>query len=91
MTPSYDFATKLASLMYFRPGEKRKGLRMWTTELEARGWSKKKTSLAAGMETWFGAYAEAFYARKVAKRVAPLAQVPLVVRFVFSLFRFCFC
>ena len=38
-------STKLASLQYFRPGEKRKGVKGWIKELDARGWSKKKTAL----------------------------------------------
>ena len=61
-------STKLASLQYWRPGEKRRGVKGWIKELDARGWSKKKTALSAGLEAWFEAYAENYYERKVAKQ-----------------------
>ena len=38
-------STKMAALRHVRPGEKPKGLKKWLLELDARGWSKKKTAL----------------------------------------------
>ena len=38
-------STKLLSLQHQRPGEKPKGVKGWIRDLDARGWSKKKTAL----------------------------------------------
>ena len=38
-------STKLASLQYYRPGDKSKGVKGWMNELGARGWPKKKLAI----------------------------------------------
>ena len=38
-------STKLLALQHQRPGEKPKGVKGWIRDLDARGWSKKKTAL----------------------------------------------
>ena len=64
-------STKLLSLQHQRPGEKPKGVKGWMRDLDARGWSAKKTALAAGLEAWFEAYAEAYTGVRLAKQIAP--------------------
>ena len=43
--PAKKESTKLKALQYQKPGEKPKGLKGWMKELDARGWSKKKTAI----------------------------------------------
>lgn len=71
--PAKKESTKLMALQYKRTGEKPKGIKRWIKDLESRGWSKKKTVLAAGMEAWLEAYAEAYAAKRLARQIAPFA------------------
>ena len=43
--PGKKSSSKMLALQHTRPGEKPKGLKKWMNELDARGWSKKKTAL----------------------------------------------
>ena len=45
-------STKLASLQYYRPGDKSKGVKGWMNELGARGWTKKKTAIVRPIDHW---------------------------------------
>ena len=71
--PGKKSSTKMLALQHNRPGEKPKGLKKWTIELDARGWSKKKTALSAGLEAWFEAYADAYSGIRLQKMIAPWA------------------
>ena len=46
--PKKKQSNKMAALQHNRPGEKPKGFKKWFLELEARGWSEKKTRLVRG-------------------------------------------
>jgi hypothetical protein len=72
--PAKKQSTKLLSLQHQRPGEKPKGVKGWIKELDARGWSKKKTALSAGLEAWFEAYAEAYAGKRLAKQIQPFVH-----------------
>ena len=41
-------SSKMVSLQHNRPGDKPKGLKGWIRDLDARGWSKKKTAMVRG-------------------------------------------
>jgi hypothetical protein len=43
--PKAKSSNKLLALQYVKPGEKPKGVKGWMRDLDARGWSKKKTAL----------------------------------------------
>ena len=45
VAPKKKMSNKLASLQHQRPGEKPKGVKGWIRDLNARGWSVKKTTL----------------------------------------------
>ena len=70
----------MAALRHVRPGEKPKGLKKWTIELDARGWSKKKTSLSAGFEAWCEMYAELYGDVRLAKAALQVAAPPFSAR-----------
>ena len=64
-------STKMAALQHNRPGEKPKGLKKWSLELDARGWSEKKTLTSAGFEAWCEFYADAYGGVRLQKQIAP--------------------
>jgi hypothetical protein len=69
--PGKKSSTKMLALQHNRPGEKPKGVKGWMRDLDARGWSVKKTMLSAGLEAWFEAYADAYTMVRLAKQIAP--------------------
>lgn len=69
--PGKKSSTKMLALQHNRPGEKPKGVKGWIRDLDARGWSVKKTMLSAGLEAWFEAYADAYTMVRLAKQIAP--------------------